>query len=72
MGGMKSWAFTHTECPVCGRCFLPWETKHKMQDLRFTTCSQQCEDESKKVFEEIADTQQGDSYGRERVQRKGN
>lgn len=58
MGAVKEWAFIHFECVVCGRNFLPWKTTHKMNDMRIPTCSQQCDDETKDVFEHIADTQE--------------
>lgn len=58
MGAMKDWAMTHSECPMCGKCFLPWEAKHDMQDKRLATCSQNCELELTKAQNECADYQE--------------
>lgn len=53
MSKVKDFAMTHQECPVCGRCFLPWETKS------VTFCDNpECNDERDQLFEEIADSQQ--------------
>jgi hypothetical protein len=59
MGAVKEYAFSHHECPICGRCYLPWETG----TVNF--CGRpECEDEANQLFEEIADKQQeGDQDG---------
>ena len=60
MGKVKEFAMTHAECPVCGRCFLPWETKSGI------TCGRpECDDEADQLFEEIADNNnKGEQNGR--------
>lgn len=60
MGKVKDWAMTHQECPVCGKCFLPWERKEKDNGI-LTMCSDICDNEASQLMDEMSDNLQGDS-----------
>lgn len=50
MGAVKEYAFSHHECPICGRCYLPWETG------TVNYCGRpECKEEQDQLFEEMAD-----------------
>ncbi len=67
MGKVKDFAMTHAECPVCGRCFLPWESG----SLQF--CGHpDCNNERDQLFEEIADSQCKEEEDGDKRSRSGN
>lgn len=62
MGKVKDWMLTHQECPICGKCFLPWE-RHDEDRGILTTCSTKCDNEADEFIESMGDsnTQEGET-----------